>query len=104
MSGQNLTRIQGGSKIRAMEDLTLGKLVLARMVELGLDLEGVSSLTGISVRHLRRIVEDEGFSPQSATAEKLTALGLSHESIAVGAARCKLKVLRSKLEPANAGV
>lgn len=97
---KSLTNKRHGATIRGMDDLTLGIMVLARMQELGLDLESASALTGISERHLRRIIEDAGFTPQEGTQAKLEALGLSRESIVLGATRSKMKVLQSRLVPA----
>lgn len=98
VSRQSLTRIRAASRIKSMDDLTLGVMVLARMNELRLDLDGAVALTGISARHLRRIIDDEGFTPQAGTQEKLQLLGLSAESIMLGSSRSKVKVLRAKLE------
>jgi len=84
-------------KIRSMEgERTLGRMVYERMDVLGLDLEGAAELTGISERHLRRIIEDEGGAPQGVTRERLQRLGLSEREIALGNNRTKLQQLQAK--------
>lgn len=84
-----------------MEDnLTLGQLVLARLAELHLDLEGAATVTGISERHLRRILEDEGHAPWGSTIAKLERLGIERDALTKAASRTKIKALQVKIDPA----
>lgn len=90
---KSLTGKRKHSTIRAMEDLTLGRMVAAKMQELGLDLEAAAAQTGISERHLRRILDDDGYMPQERTREKLVRLGLTPQNIGLGAARSKSRAV-----------
>lgn len=67
-----------------MEGLTLAAMISARLDELGWTLERASCETGISTRHLRRILANEGYRPQDGTLLKLTKLGLPRSTLLLG--------------------
>lgn len=67
-----------------MDAVTLAAIVSARIDELGWTLEKASCETGISTRHIRRIVGDERYRPQRGTIEKLEKLGIPRSTLLLG--------------------
>jgi hypothetical protein len=67
-----------------MDAVTLAAIVSARIDELGWTLEKTSDETGISTRHLRRIVGDERYRPQRGTIAKLEHLGIPRSTLLLG--------------------
>lgn len=94
---RNLTSAQRMLRLKDVEDLTLGSILLARMHELGIDFDEAASRTGLSERHLKRIANDE-HAPQDSTATKLEVLGIPRSVIAQGAAKTKARMTLSRLE------
>ena len=81
-SGQRLTQKLGRPRIRPnMDAVTLAAVISVRLEELGWTLERASCETGISTRHLRRIIGDERYRPQRGTVEKLSKLGIPRSTL-----------------------
>lgn len=98
---KSLTRIERMRRLKGVEDLTLGSILLAQMHALGIDFDEAAARTGLSERHLKRIANDE-HAPQDATATKLEVLGIPRSVIAQGAAKTKARMTLSRLEASPA--
>lgn len=65
-----------------MESVTLAAVINARLEELGWNLKRAAEETGISYRHLIRMVKDERYRPQRSTVEKLASvLGIPRSTL-----------------------
>lgn len=76
-----------------MEKVTLAAVISARLEELGWTIDRAAEETGISYRHMRRIVGDERYRPQRATVEKLTHLGVPRSTLLLAIYQQELELI-----------
>lgn len=83
-----LTHRRGRPRLEPVEmtaNLTLGSVIGARMKEMDWTIRDASRISGVSYRHLQRILHEEGYSPHGDTIDKLAKLGIAKSTLALAA-------------------